>query len=72
MKEKIFSLPRMGETMEEGTVLNWLKSPGDSFKRGEVLLELETDKMVVEVPALEDGDLLEILASESKVGANCG
>ena len=64
MKEKIFSLPRMGETMEEGTVLNWFKSPGDSFKRGEVLLELETDKMVVEVPALEDGDLLEILASE--------
>lgn len=64
MKEKIFSLPRMGETMEEGTVLTWLKSPGDSFKRGEVLLELETDKMVVEVPALEDGNLLEILASE--------
>ena len=64
MKEKIFSLPRMGETMEEGTVLAWFKSPGDSFKRGEVLLELETDKMVVEVPALEDGDLLEILASE--------
>ena len=50
--------------MEEGTVLTWFKSPGDSFKRGEVLLELETDKMVVEVPALEDGDLLEILASE--------
>ena len=64
MKEKIFSLPRMGETMEEGTVLTWFKSPGDSFKRGEVLLELETDKMVVEVPALEDGNLLEILASE--------
>ena len=64
MKEKIFLLPRMGETMEEGTVLTWLKSPGESFKRGEVLLELETDKMVVEVPALEDGDLLEILASE--------
>ena len=50
--------------MEEGTVLTWFKSPGDSFKRGEVLLELETDKMIVEVPALEDGDLLEILASE--------
>ena len=64
MKEKIFSLPRMGETMEEGTVLTWFKSPGESFKRGEVLLELETDKMVVEVPALEDGDLLKILASE--------
>ena len=64
MKEKIFSLPRMGETMEEGTVITWFKSPGDSFKRGEVLLELETDKMVVEVPALEDGNLLEILASE--------
>ena len=64
MKEKIFFLPRMGETMEEGTVITWFKSPGDSFKRGEVLLELETDKMVVEVPALEDGNLLEILASE--------
>ena len=55
-------LPRLGETMEEGTVVAWLKQAGDSFKRGEVIAEIETDKTVVEMPALKDGKLVEILA----------
>ena len=50
--------------MEEGTVLVWNKKEGEDFQRGDILLELETDKMVVEVPALEGGNLLEILAGE--------
>lgn len=51
-------LPRLGETMEEARVVEWLKPEGSSFRRGEVLLEVETDKTVVEVPALQDGVLL--------------
>jgi pyruvate dehydrogenase E2 component (dihydrolipoamide acetyltransferase) len=55
------TLPRLGETMEEARVTEWLKAPGDAFRRGDVLLEVETDKTVVEVPALHDGTLLEQL-----------
>ena len=64
-------LPRLGETMEEGIVVTWNLAEGDSFKRGDTLLEVETDKMVAEVPALESGTLLEILVEEQakvKVG----
>ena len=65
--EKTLTLPRLGETMEEGTVLAWSKITGEEYDRGDILLELETDKMVVEVPALEDGRILEILAEEGAV-----
>ncbi len=58
-------LPRLGETMEEGRIVAWLKRPGDAFKRGEILLEVETDKTVVEVPALQDGTMVEHLAAEA-------
>lgn len=51
-------LPRLGETMEEAKVVGWLVAPGTAFRRGDVLLEVETDKTVVEVPALTDGRLL--------------
>lgn len=60
----ILALPRLGETMEEGKVVGWLKKPGDAFKRGETIVEIETDKTVVELPALNDGVLVEILAGE--------
>jgi pyruvate dehydrogenase E2 component (dihydrolipoamide acetyltransferase) len=56
-----FLLPRLGETMEEGRVVAWLKAPGERFRRGETILEVETDKTVVEVPALEDGRLVDVL-----------
>lgn len=49
------TLPRLGETMEEAKVTDWLVAPGTAFRRGDVLLEVETDKTVVEVPALTDG-----------------
>ncbi len=60
-------LPRLGETMEEGRIVGWLKQPGDRFKRGEILLEVETDKTVVEVPALRDGVMVEHLAFEAQM-----
>lgn len=54
-------MPRMGETMEEGKLLDWLVEPGQGFKRGQEILEVETDKTVVEFPALGDGTLVETL-----------
>ena len=60
----MLTMPRMGETMESGRVATWLKKPGDTFTRGETILEIETDKVTVEMPALDDGRLVEILATE--------
>ncbi|WP_131195814.1 acetoin dehydrogenase dihydrolipoyllysine-residue acetyltransferase subunit [Lichenihabitans psoromatis] len=71
----VLTMPRMGETMESGRVATWLKKPGDSFKRGETILEIETDKVTVEMPALDDGRLVEIIAAEGTevaVGAALG
>ena len=56
------TLPRLGETMDEATVVGWLVEPGAAFRRGQPIVELETDKTVVEYPALGDGTLDEILA----------
>lgn len=60
----VYTLPRLGETMEEGAVAKWLKQPGETFKRGEIIAEIESDKTLVELPALRDGVLEEILAPE--------
>ncbi|WP_451979310.1 acetoin dehydrogenase dihydrolipoyllysine-residue acetyltransferase subunit [Azospirillum endophyticum] len=51
------TMPRLGETMEEGVIVGWLVEPGQQFRRGDAILELETDKTVVEYPALGDGRL---------------
>ena len=69
MSETTLELPRLGETMEEGQIVRWLKSVGESFVRGESLLEVETDKTLVEVPALVSGTVLEILVAEGKTVA---
>ncbi len=57
-------MPRLSDSMEEGTILRWLKSQGDEVARGEELVEIETDKanMVYEAP--DAGTLVEILAGE--------
>jgi pyruvate dehydrogenase E2 component (dihydrolipoamide acetyltransferase) len=60
-------LPRMGETMEEGEILVWIKKVGDSVKRGETVAEIQTDKIVAEMPALEDFVLEEILAAAGTI-----
>ena len=69
MAEKTLLLPRLGETMTEGTIIAWQKQPGESFRRGDALLELETDKMAVEVPALEDGEMVVHLVSAGDIVA---
>ncbi len=58
------TLPRLGETMEEARLTAWRVAPGASYRRGEVLLEVETDKAVVEVPALADGTMAAHLVAE--------
>ena len=57
----ILTMPRLGETMEDGVVSAWLVQPGQSFKRGDPLIEIETDKTAVEFPALGPGTLTETL-----------
>jgi pimeloyl-ACP methyl ester carboxylesterase len=65
----ILTLPRLGETMEEARVTDWLVAPGQPFRRGQVLLEVETDKTVVEVPAMQDGVLVAQLVAPGEMVA---
>jgi pyruvate dehydrogenase E2 component (dihydrolipoamide acetyltransferase) len=58
---QIFTMPQLGSTMEEGVILKWHKQEGDPVKKGDVLLEIETDKATMEVEAAQDGVLRKIL-----------
>lgn len=65
-------VPELGESVTEGTVASWLKKPGDAVAADENLLELETDKVTLEVPSPVAGTLLEALVEEGatvEVGA---
>ncbi len=57
-------MPRLSDTMEEGTVLRWVKRVGDPVTRGEVIAEVETDKADMEIEAERDGTLAEIRVPE--------
>ena len=57
-------VPALGESVTEATIATWFKKPGDSVEADEMLCELETDKVSVEVPAPAAGVLAEILAEE--------
>jgi pyruvate dehydrogenase E2 component (dihydrolipoamide acetyltransferase) len=57
-------MPRLSDSMEEATISAWLKQPGDTFRRGEPLVEVETDKATVVYEAEADGELSEILVPE--------
>lgn len=60
-------LARVGMNMAEATIAKWHKQPGESFKRGDVLYEIETDKVTQEVTATADGTLLEILVPAGEI-----
>jgi pyruvate dehydrogenase E2 component (dihydrolipoamide acetyltransferase) len=60
-------LPRLGQGMESGTIVKWLKSEGDTVKKGEPLYELDTDKVTQEVEADASGVLLKIAIAEGEV-----
>ena len=59
-------MPKMGESVMEGTVLEWKKAVGDAVEQDETLLEISTDKVDSEVPSPEAGTLLEILVQEGE------
>src|SRR5436190_21607218 len=60
-------LPRLGQGMESGTIVKWLKSEGDKVEKGEPLYELDTDKVTQEVEADASGVLLKIAIAEGEV-----
>ena len=55
-------MPRLSESREEGTILKWLVDEGGEVKKGEPLVEIETDKATMTYDAEADGTLAEILA----------
>jgi len=60
-------MPKMGESIMEGTILTWLKKVGDPIEQDESVLEVATDKVDTEVPSTHAGILQEILAQEGEV-----
>src|SRR6195256_1539560 len=68
-------VPALGESVTEATVAKWLKKPGEAVKVDEPLVELETDKVTIEVPAPSAGVLSDIAAKDGEtvaVGALLG
>ncbi len=61
---KTVEMPKMGDTMEEGKILRWLKQVGEPVKKGEPLAEIETDKVNIEVESFASGVLRKILVPE--------
>jgi pyruvate dehydrogenase E2 component (dihydrolipoamide acetyltransferase) len=59
-------MPRLSDTMEEGAIATWRKQPGDAVAVGDVLVEIETDKAVMEYEAYQAGTLAEILVPEGQ------
>jgi 2-oxoglutarate dehydrogenase E2 component (dihydrolipoamide succinyltransferase) len=69
MAEVEMIMPKMGESIIEGTILSWLKQEGDQIEQDESVLEVATDKVDTEVPAINAGILKKILAKEGEVVA---
>lgn len=59
MPKNEFKMPKMGESITEGTIIEWRVNVGDSFEEGDILLEVATDKVDNEVPAPSSGKMLE-------------
>ena len=60
------NMPRLSDTMQEGTITRWLKRVGDEVKRGDVLAEVETDKANMEVEAYDSGILEQVIVQEGQ------
>ncbi|HEV8044316.1 MAG TPA: dihydrolipoamide acetyltransferase family protein, partial [Rubrobacter sp.] len=59
-------MPKMGDAMEEGTLLQWLKSEGEEVSEGDPIAEIETDKVTLELEAEDAGTLAQLIASEGQ------
>jgi pyruvate dehydrogenase E2 component (dihydrolipoamide acetyltransferase) len=60
------TMPRLSDTMQEGTIARWLKKAGDEIKKGEILAEIETDKATMDLEAYEAGTLQQVLVQEGE------
>ncbi|TMU57637.1 pyruvate dehydrogenase complex dihydrolipoamide acetyltransferase [Flagellimonas algicola] len=61
---EVINMPRLSDTMEEGTVAKWLKKVGDKIEEGDILAEIETDKATMEFESFHEGTLLHIGIAE--------
>lgn len=68
----LFKMPAMSPTMTEGGIVSWKVKAGDKFSAGDVLLEVETDKATIDVEALDDGIMWEVLEQEGASGIPVG
>ena len=68
MADKVI-MPQLGESIAEGTIVKWLKKPGDAVKKDENLLLISTDKVEAEIPAPSSGVLISIDVVEGKTVA---
>ena len=59
-------MPKMGDAMEEGTLLKWLKSEGEEISEGDAIAEIETDKVTMELEAEDSGTLAQLIAEEGQ------
>jgi pyruvate dehydrogenase E2 component (dihydrolipoamide acetyltransferase) len=66
VKANVITMPKMSDTMTEGTIAGWLKKEGDEVSSGDILAEVETDKATMELEAYEDGTLLYIGPKEGE------
>ena len=62
----VVNMPRLSDTMEEGTVASWLKKVGDRVEEGDILAEIETDKATMEFESFNEGVLLHIGIQEGE------
>ena len=62
----VVNMPRLSDTMEEGTVASWLKKVGDRIEEGDILAEIETDKATMEFESFNEGILLHIGVQEGE------
>ena len=63
---EIINMPRLSDTMEEGTVAKWFKKVGDKVNEGDILAEIETDKATMEFESFYQGELLHIGLEEGE------
>jgi pyruvate/2-oxoglutarate dehydrogenase complex dihydrolipoamide acyltransferase (E2) component len=65
--EHVMAMPRLGISMQEGTIVKWMKSAGEEVTAGEILLTIENDKVEIDVETPWSGVVLELLADEGEV-----
>ena len=63
------TMPRLSDTMQEGTIARWLKKPGDTVNKGDILGEIETDKATMDLEAFDAGTLQQILVQEGETAS---